>query len=192
MDILTTIIPFDTSKWDWSSLLHPHEFRWQVGITPMSNLEVILISWIVYAAIILPIRFYYSYNPTTTTTTATAKKAKSNTTTDPLTMFSAIHNLILCIWSLIMFIYCVLDVIERSQTRGLAEIFCTIDPSPSSLTGRLFYITYIYYLSKFYELIDTVILALKNKRIIFLHWYHHCIVILMVWTWLSDPNMYAR
>ena len=48
------------------------------------------------------------------------------------------------------------------QSRGIGECFCTSDES--SLKGRLFYITYIYYLSKYYELLDTLILALKKVR----------------------------
>lgn len=65
---------------------------------------------------------------------------------------------------------------------------------------------YSYYLSKFYELFDTVILVLKKvsqsyyykeltvlkKPIIFLHWYHHAIVILMVWTWIEYGIVFSR
>ena len=66
---------------------------------------------------------------------------------------------------------------------------------------------YVYYLSKIPELFDTAILALKKvpihvahtrlpylymkKPIIFLHWYHHSIVILMVWSWIQDVSTFA-
>ncbi|RKO92310.1 ELO family, partial [Blyttiomyces helicus] len=59
------------------------------------------------------------------------------------------------------------------------------------ISGPLFFTLYIYYLSKFYELFDTVILVLKKKPLIFLHWYHHAIVILMVWSWLQYGITYS-
>ena len=36
---------------------------------------------------------------------------------------------------------------------------------------HLFY--YLNYLLKYYEFIDTYIIILKKKNVIFLHWYHH-------------------
>lgn len=90
-----------------------------------------------------------------------------------LSYVSALHNLILCVWSAAMFGFGALQVYNRVQTRGLPEIFCTLEAD--SLKGPLFYVYYIYYISKFYELLDTVILALKKKNIMFLHWYHHSI-----------------
>jgi fatty acid elongase 3 len=54
---------------------------------------------------------------------------------------------------------------------------------PADYPGLSSWAMYIFYLSKFPELIDTVILVLKKKNIIFLHWYHHAIVILMVFGW---------
>ncbi|CAG8764263.1 14275_t:CDS:2, partial [Ambispora leptoticha] len=117
------------------------------------------------------------------------KSYMASRTAFSLRYITAAHNLFLCVWSAGMFIYAVIDFIDRWQTRGLPECFCTSDSS--SLSGRLFYNTYIYYLSKFYELFDTVILVLKKKPLIFLHWYHHAIVITMVWLWLEEANMYS-
>lgn len=45
---------------------------------------------------------------------------------------------------------------------------------------------------QFYELLDTVILVLKKRDVIFLHWYHHSIVIAMVWSWMEYRIPFCR
>jgi len=45
---------------------------------------------------------------------------------------------------------------------------------------------YIFFLSKFYELFDTVIIALKKNSIIFLHVYHHCITVVLVYVMMAN------
>lgn len=41
---------------------------------------------------------------------------------------------------------------------------------------------YLNYLLKFYEHLDTYVLILKKKRVIFLHWYHHASTFLLLVT----------
>jgi GNS1/SUR4 family len=90
----------------------------------------------------------------------------------------------------------------RGLEFGFDETFCTKDLS--TFKGIVPWTMYIYYLSKFPELFDTAILALKKKPIIFLHWlyfltkvlpsnrrYHHSIVILMVWSWLQYSFLFG-
>ena len=51
-------------------------------------------------------------------------------------------------------------------------MFCPKDPKTTSVSGRLHYGLYIYYVSKFYELLDTLFKVLK-KVCLYLSKYFH-------------------
>nr|KAJ3403374.1 hypothetical protein HK105_004095 [Polyrhizophydium stewartii] len=106
-----------------------------------------------------------------------------------LRLVTAAHNLFLCGISLAMFAAGLAGTVSRARARGIDEIFCSNDKD--GMRGLLPFTLYMYYLSKFVELFDTVILVLKKKPVIFLHWYHHAIVILMVWSWLQFDVAFA-
>ena len=55
------------------------------------------------------------------------------------------------------------------------------------MRGPLWFWSYLYYLSKYYELFDTVLQLLKGRPPphFFLHVYHHATVLLMAWFWLQ-------
>jgi fatty acid elongase 3 len=52
----------------------------------------------------------------------------------------------------------------------------------------LFFWSYVFYLSKYYELLDTFLQLLSGKTPpnFFLHVYHHSLVILMSWAWIDS------
>ena len=68
---------------------------------------------------------------------------------------------------------------------GPAWIVCE-DPTTEP-KGPLFFWSYMYFLSKFYELLDTVLQMLKGRRPphYFLHVYHHVVVMFTTWGWLE-------
>lgn len=164
----------NTSKWDWQQVLptRASSFKWVYATTPLSSLPTVLTAWTVYFTTIILLKRYMA-------------------TRNPLSLKSATatHNLVLCVWSSAMCLAGAAHVYSRAKTRGIREIFVTSDKS--SVKGPLEYVMYCYYLSKFYELLDTAFIILKKKPLIFLHYYHHAIVIAMVWSWLQSGLMYA-
>jgi fatty acid elongase 3 len=153
-------------NWDWSQLFDPVGFEWETGVTPFSELGVVLQSWVLYFSLILGLKAFMK-----------------NREPMKLKGLTALHNLFLCVISLGMCISGVIGAIQLVQQDDITALFCNRDRS--SAKGIMYWSLYMYYLSKFPELIDTVILVLKKKRVIFLHWYHHSIVILLTWTWMD-------
>jgi len=60
------------------------------------------------------------------------------------------------------------------------------DPQKRLANGNHIFWFYVFLYSKFYELIDTVIIVLKKRPIIFLHVYHHCITIILTYCMLEN------
>ena len=68
---------------------------------------------------------------------------------------------------------------------GLRSFLCpppTGHPcSGTPLRGPLFWWCYTFYASKYYELVDTLLLMLRCKRVILLHAFHHALMPLVMW-----------
>ena len=88
------------------------------------------------------------------------------------TWLPAIHNLFLTILSLILFVWMTENAVTQLMDKGLFFSVC----DARSYTPRVDFIMYLNYLTKFYELIDTLFLVLKKKKLEFLHVYHHSIL----------------
>ncbi|XP_038684944.1 putative elongation of fatty acids protein DDB_G0272012 [Tripterygium wilfordii] len=100
---------------------------------------------------------------------------------------TAVHNLTLLIFSLIMALGCTLSIF--AHTPSIHHFICFPPQTPPS--GPLFFWAYIFYLSKILEYIDTLLIILSEsmmRRLTFLHVYHHAMVVIMCYLWLHTSQ----
>ncbi|XP_047338974.1 elongation of fatty acids protein 3-like [Impatiens glandulifera] len=146
------------------------QFEWKTGETFASSLQFLNLTVIFYLSLTFFLR-RLSLPP-----------IKSSI----LRPISAVHNLILLLLSLTMAIGVILSVL--SQMPNPKWIVCF--PISQTPKGPVFFWAYIFYLSKILEFVDTVliILAGSNRRLSFLHVYHHTVVVIMCYQWLSKSQ----
>jgi fatty acid elongase 3 len=157
----------DWSKVEWKQLYSTGDFHWRVGVTPFSQLQIPIVISVIYLTTLFSLKSFMN-----------DRKALS------LKGFSFIHNIILTVWSLSMFLGASYGAILKYKASGFwAGLVCEQHPDP--MEGPLFYWSYIFYLSKFYELVDSYLLVLKKKPLIFLHVFHHFIMPFVCWAGLE-------
>jgi fatty acid elongase 3 len=179
-----------------SSLLqHADAFKWQRGVTPLSDERLMLVVPGAYVAVVLLLR------------------AALGGRTVPLGPLPALHNCVLMLWSLAMFAGTALEAWRLSAGGAGAEWLFCLAPG-TAVAGRLYWWSYVYYLSKaraarsvrpprprgrafrvaasrarpaaisraqYYELLDTVLRVLKAQPLTFLHVFHHAVVLVMAY-----------
>ena len=99
-----------------------------------------------------------------------------------------IHNINLILMSAIMLYGVIIESWRRmnndydndNSNWSLSFLICEEESGPAK--GALYYWSYMYYLSKYYELLDTVLQLARGKPPpnFILHVYHHAIVLIMV------------
>ncbi|EFA85325.1 steroid isomerase [Heterostelium album PN500] len=104
----------------------------------------------------------------------------------PMTLkgVSIVHNFNLIVLSLTMMLGVLEAAYRQAQEQGGFSLLC--ENKPNAVNGRIGWWIYVFYVSKYYELFDTVILALKKKPLIFLHVFHHMAMVPVTWQWLND------
>ena len=100
-----------------------------------------------------------------------------------LTGVCVVHNIILIVLSALMAVGAWESLVERFETEGLDGLFCSQRALINTLDGSAGFWMKVYFLSKFYEFGDTVLLVLKKKPTIPLHLYHHAIMVFLTWSW---------
>jgi len=102
-----------------------------------------------------------------------------------LKYFRIFHNVFLCFGSFIMVIGMITEVIRAYNIGGVESLICDSNRVQFQQT-HLYTWMYIFFLSKFYEFLDTYILILRKKPVSFLHCFHHFITAFLCWLGLYD------
>lgn len=84
------------------------------------------------------------------------------------------HNMFLCLISLWMAAGITVRISHVLQNYGLFSLYCG---STQEEDDKLFFWTNMFYISKYYELLDTIFVVLRKKPLSFLHVWHHCSVV---------------
>lgn len=98
---------------------------------------------------------------------------------DLLSAASVAHNALLVAFSALVCVVSTHHFTAELVASGWLNMLC---PPPSAnkpaepLGGRLHYWCYIFYLSKYYELVDTLLLIARDKVVIPLHALHHAFI----------------
>ncbi|XP_031126659.1 elongation of fatty acids protein 3-like [Ipomoea triloba] len=107
-----------------------------------------------------------------------------------LRRITAAHNLVLCLLSLAMAVGCSLAVFHQMPNRDWRWAIC-FPANRTPTRGPTFFWAHVFYFSKILEFIDTLLIVLsgsRSRRLSFLHVYHHAVVVVMCYLWLSTAQ----
>jgi len=110
-----------------------------------------------------------------------------------LKLVTAIHNLFLCLLSLAMAAGVLYNLIPIYHSGGLLTAYCgKAGPiEPGSIVhdrGAMNFWCCVFYFSKYYEMLDTVLIVLKKRPLTLVHVYHHFIVPFLFWGFLATET----
>eukprot|EP00049_Salpingoeca_infusionum_P019205 m.360780 g.360780 ORF g.360780 m.360780 type:complete len:311 (-) comp19164_c0_seq1:256-1188(-) len=165
---------------DLDQIVSPNTFKWEYNKTPFTNL------WFLVASVVAYVAFSFFLQA--------MMKGRDRCSGKFFTYCVVAHNIVLSGGSLIMClggIYEVALILFQTYNGSMVDTMCDTNNTKLSSHPRLAWWLYIFYLSKFYEMIDTYVLALKKKPLTFLQMYHHGIVAFLVWTWMEADWLLA-
>jgi len=94
--------------------------------------------------------------------------------------FVCVHSAILAVFSMVVVWYSWRAVWITVQDHGLWDTYCNIDNK--LWDNGMGLCALAFYLSKFYEYVDTMIIILKGKKVSFLQGFHHFVAVLTIWS----------
>jgi len=147
---------------------YANNFEWIQGQTPLSSSLAPTIATVVYISGLLVVPRLMNKR-------------------DPLKMKTlvSVHNMILTIWSIFMCGAMVYYAGQWAWSEGVERVICDAGGKMNAGGIHVFWF-YIFYLSKYYEFLDTLFQLLRKKQPIFLHTYHHVITLWLVWSTMTS------
>ncbi|KAI8074784.1 GNS1/SUR4 family-domain-containing protein [Gongronella butleri] len=142
-------------------------FSFQQGVTPLSTDNEVIISCITYFVVIFGGRFLMQSVPA-----------------QRLQIPFQLHNLLLTLVSGALLVLMVEQIFPIIYNHGILYAIC----NTKAWTQPLELLYYLNYLVKYWELIDTVFLVLKKKKLEFLHYYHHSLTMVLCYTQLCGQT----
>jgi hypothetical protein len=110
----------------------------------------------------------------------------------PLGSIPAIYNFMVLSMSAAIFVGCLVATsVEIKETRRIwrkslsAVEWMVCFPLGTRPSGRVFFWSYLFYLTKYFQLLDTLITLLRKRPLTFLHIFHHIMAIFTCFFWLE-------
>ncbi|KAJ1845962.1 hypothetical protein LPJ70_002267 [Coemansia sp. RSA 2708] len=157
----THVLPSDVPLGQW----YPFFMQWQVPVATS------------IAYTILSFYFNSKIKRSQQTKSKDAVKPKSRLT--PINMVVLIHNALLAAYSAWAFWSVFPRFVSNLSQKGMRDGLCDIDGS--LWNAILFSQNYLFYLSKYWELLDTAIILFKGRPASFLQIYHHAGIIIIMY-----------
>ncbi|KAJ1451814.1 ELO family [Pelagophyceae sp. CCMP2097] len=153
------------------------DFEWAGA--PLSSVYTVAAASLTYVVVAVAAKAYFTGGP----------KVPSDSPSTGL----AVHNAILCLASAAMSIGAAVEVYKRYHLESnLDFFFCEREETVAR--GALFFWAYMYYLSKYYELLDTALAFIcrgSSPKFFAMHVYHHGCVLWMAWAYLEHRQSLA-
>ncbi|KAJ1825771.1 hypothetical protein LPJ56_002514 [Coemansia sp. RSA 2599] len=89
------------------------------------------------------------------------------------------HNIVLALYSLWTFVSMVSGLVSNLRQHGMYHGIC--DTKFTMWNASLFRLSFYFYLSKYYEFIDTLIILYKGRKASTLQMYHHAGAVITMW-----------
>ncbi|KAK6130976.1 hypothetical protein DH2020_035280 [Rehmannia glutinosa] len=156
---------------------HPmiSQYEWKPGQTPGASISFLTIAVVTYLSLTLLLH-HFPILPTLSSAT--------------LRLAAAVHNVILCLLSLVMAVGCTLAVLHQTPPENLTWGVC-FPAGATAPRGPTFFWAHVFYFSKIHEFVDTLLILLsgsRSRRLSFLHVFHHAAVMVMCYLWLAAPQ----
>ncbi|CAO3675781.1 unnamed protein product [Rhizopus stolonifer] len=143
------------------------DFSYTQGVTPLSTVNEVTITCITYFILIFGGQFLLK-----------------ESSPFKLKIPFMIHNVLLTLVSGILLVLMIEQIFPIVYHQGLLAAIC----DTASWTQPLELLYYLNYLVKYWELIDTIFLVLKKKKLEFLHYYHHSLTMVLCYSQLNGKT----